>query len=1101
LQRNTSGERQEVVNRVGIHATSSNPALDWIASLAARLFQTPVAVLSLFTTGQALRHIQPGFDARALLPRLERDAAEALAAGGRSVVSDPSGDGFSAAIALTRHNGAPLGTLSIADSAPRALTPEDARALEHLARLAASFLAARDFTSSPPQPAPNPTTSDTSPHSHQRWHDLEIQILALISSGAPPQEVLEQLALAMDEVIEGARSSIMLVSPDGKHLHFGAAPHLPAPYRDAIDGVRIEPNLGSCGRAVSSGEQVITADMELDPAWEPARELVRASGLRACWSTPVRNADGRIHAVWALYFSEPRQPTPDERRLLANVAHLVGIAMEGAHKRAALEQSQAMLAMASRLSRVGAWQLRLPALDMVWSKEVRQLLEVDSSRMATLPAALDFAAAEHRDAIERAFNRCLHHGEPFDEEWRGFTATGRQVWVRVIGEAERDATGNIIGARGALQDLTDHKQAEAERLEAERRFRHLVENIEEVFWISEPWLRGVLYVSPAYERIWGRTRQELYQNPTAWLDAVHEDDREQARAQSLRYHVESAEGRYRIVRPDGAVRWIVERGFPVRDAAGAIEYVVGTARDVTERVLAEENLRRSEERFRLVARATSDVIWDWDIVTGAVWCSDGIERLFGHRPAIFHNNADAWLRLVHPDDAPRVQQIVDEAIQGPRHHWSAEYRFQRHDGTYATVVDRAYVIRDNTGKAVRMVGSMADVSEQRELEERMRQSQRLEALGQLTGGIAHDFNNLLTVILGNAELLAQSLQFDSKLGSLAEITRKAALQGAELTGRLLAFARRQALQARTIDIVQAVHDMDGLLRRVLGEHVELRLECGCQPRYAHVDAGQLENAILNLCINARDAMPHGGQLVIRLASVEAEPEHHAAESAPKTGPFVRIEVADTGSGIKPEFLGRVFEPFFTTKEVGKGSGLGLSMVYGFVRQSNGFVTLHSQPGSGTTVSLFLPETTPPATSAPEPLAGAPCGAGKILVVEDEELVRHYVTEQLQLLGYAVVTASTAPEALELLRGDGDFDLLFTDIVMPGGMSGRALAEQARKLRPSLAVLFTSGYAEDAVSPQGQVVANIPLLAKPYRPDELASMVQRAIAHNHPGARR
>ncbi|MEX2642881.1 MAG: ATP-binding protein, partial [Acetobacterales bacterium] len=384
-----------------------------------------------------------------------------------------------------------------------------------------------------------------------------------------------------------------------------------------------------------------------------------------------------------------------------------------------------------------------------------------------------------------------------------------------------------------------------------------------------------------------------------------------------------------------------------------------------------------------------------------------------------------------------------------------------------------------------------------ELDQRLRHSQKMDAIGQLTGGVAHDFNNLLTVILGNAEVLAESLTADHRLRLLAEMTAKAAQRGAELTNRLLAFARRQPLDPRVVDVNRQIADMDPLLRRTLGEHIEIRMSLTADLWPGMVDPGQLENALLNLCINARDAMSGGGRLTIETANTHLDAEYTARQVEVEPGQYVLIAVSDTGVGMDAATLERAFEPFFTTKDVGKGSGLGLSMVYGFVKQSRGHVRIYSEPGEGTTVKLYLPRATADETTAEPAGDEAPVERGneRILVVEDNDMVRDHVAGQLTNLGYAVVAVGNGPEAMAILERGESFDLLFTDIVMPGGMSGRQLADAVQALRPGLPVLFTSGYTENAIVHHGRLDRGVHLLAKPYRHQELAEKMRLVLAQN------
>ena len=371
-------------------------------------------------------------------------------------------------------------------------------------------------------------------------------------------------------------------------------------------------------------------------------------------------------------------------------------------------------------------------------------------------------------------------------------------------------------------------------------------------------------------------------------------------------------------------------------------------------------------------------------------------------------------------------------------------------------------------------------------------AQRLEAVGQLTGGIAHDFNNLLQVILGNAELLAEQLRDAPKARALAEMTRSAAERGADLTHQLLAFARRQALVPQSTDIRALLQGMKQLLQRALGGHIDVTFNLTDDLWPTMVDAAQLEHAVMNLCINARDAMPAGGAITVDAANIDVDGRTVRPEDlAP--GPYVMLSVTDTGNGMDATTLARVFEPFFTTKDASKGTGLGLSTVYGFVKQSRGHITLHSEQGHGTVVRLYLPRAdTPPVPHASTAdVAALARGSERILVVEDDELVLEHVRKVLERLGYRIVTARDGEEALQTLRS-GRFDLLFTDVMMPGGMSGKALADAARQMQPGLPVLFTSGYADSALAPGDRADAAVDLISKPYRQQELATRLRNIL---------
>jgi signal transduction histidine kinase/CheY-like chemotaxis protein len=395
------------------------------------------------------------------------------------------------------------------------------------------------------------------------------------------------------------------------------------------------------------------------------------------------------------------------------------------------------------------------------------------------------------------------------------------------------------------------------------------------------------------------------------------------------------------------------------------------------------------------------------------------------------------------------------------------------------------------GTAESLERQRADIDE---LNQKLSQSQKMEAMGQLTGGVAHDFNNLLTVILGNAEHLAERLAANKELHKIAEDIATAAERGSDLTRSLLAFARKQPLMPRDIDIGQKILGMEQLLRRTLGEHVECEFRIDPGLWRASVDPGQLASALLNLVLNARDAMPSGGRLTVKVQNISLGEADVDVDGQARPGDYIMVAVTDTGTGMTAEVASRAFEPFFTTKDVGKGTGLGLSMVYGFAQQSGGSMQIRSEPGQGTVVKLFFPRVGAPQASAAPPAGQRTTAAGSetILVVEDDDIVRGYVEGELKALGYRVIVTRNGPAALEILRGPETIQLLFTDVVMPGGLFGPELAREAARLRPDLRILMTSGYSEHPVEALDGLGREVQILNKPYRRHDLAMMLRSVL---------
>jgi len=604
----------------------------------------------------------------------------------------------------------------------------------------------------------------------------------------------------------------------------------------------------------------------------------------------------------------------------------------------------------------------------------------------------------------------------------------------------------------------------------------------------------IVYVNNAFERLTGFSRQEaigqtprILQGPKTSRSELDRIGMALARSTPVRAELIN-------YTKSGQEYWLEIDIMPVVDESGTVTHFVGIQRDITGRRRAEEALRLSEARFRMIARSTGHAIWELNIAKGEEWWSDGLTAIFGHLPDPENKLPTVWQTNLHPDDEARVNKSLERLMSGSTKEELEQYRFRRADGSWANVEDRAFAIHDDEGRAIRVLGSIADISEKLLLEDRLRQSQKLEAVGQLTGGVAHDFNNLLTIIMGNTEMLQDRLDERHPLRRYADMSAMAADRAAELTNRLLAFSRKQALQPRIIDVNAVVSGIEDMLRRTLSEDIDIRISLGDGLWPVTVDLSQFESAILNLALNSRDAMPHGGALTIETANASLDEDYVSTELGLMSGEYAVITVSDTGQGIPVGQIDRVFEPFFTTKAIGEGTGLGLSMVYGFVKQTGGHIRIYSELNEGTTVKLYFPRfsggPTPPRPEVDD--TRILHGQETILVVEDDILILKQLMDQLAGLGYKVITASAGVPALAILRDQSDIDLLLTDVILPGGMNGRQIAEAAQLFRPDLKVLYTSGYSQNAIVHHGRLDRGVELLSKPYRRSELASKVRKVL---------
>jgi PAS domain S-box-containing protein len=676
-------------------------------------------------------------------------------------------------------------------------------------------------------------------------------------------------------------------------------------------------------------------------------------------------------------------------------------------------------------------------------------------------------------------------------KWRHRIKSGVQIEVDIS-----SSTIEFGGRRAVLvmaRDITQQVQVEAKLREIETRFLALIQNAPFVTYVKDTEGHYVFYNRES-ERVfhlgtrhyYGKTIRDVYD--ATYAASIVEMDRKV---------VETGEPILQEVRmpPDVEYEWALLVKFPIRDEDGNIIGIGGFDIDRTKQKRAELALATSEaqrqateQRFRRVFDLVQEGIWIH--VDGKIaFANPAAARLFGAK------NPEELIgmpvfNIIHPDDRQRAiertRNLKDKLQPLPL----TEMRILGLDGkTRIGELQAAPFIQDGV---LHVISSGRDVTALRDAESRLHQAQKMDAVGQLTGGVAHDFNNLLTVIIGALDLDPERIP--AEMRPALDQALRAAERGAALTHRLLAFSRQQMLVTRSVDFNRLVGDMDELLRRTLGEHVEIELRLAGDLWPALADSGQVENSLLNLAINARDAMPEGGKLIIETSNVHLDDDYASSNAEVTPGDYVMMTVTDTGTGMPPDVLAHVFEPFFTTKEVGKGTGLGLSMIYGFAKQSGGHAKIYSEVGHGTTVRLYLPRLTNESLKS-DSTAVTPArkgGGETILVVEDNPDVRRLVLRQLRDLGYEVIEAANGPRALKILDDGATIDLLFTDVVMPGGMTGRQLAEAAKTRRPNLKTLFTSGYTEDSILRLGKLDPGVRLLSKPYRKHELATRIREAL---------
>ena len=661
-----------------------------------------------------------------------------------------------------------------------------------------------------------------------------------------------------------------------------------------------------------------------------------------------------------------------------------------------------------------------------------------------------------------------------------------------LGRRSAIGTGGEIGALAAAFN----RMADAIG-DRELRHRLVSRATNDVIWDASPTGNRLTW-SDSLERVFGYTPDQVGPSAEWWRERLHPDDRTRvvsALRQALKSGGEAWANEYRFRRADGSYAPIVDRGFIARDAAGRTTRVIGSMIDVTDRYAREEALRETADFKAAILASALDPIVTVDRDGRILEFSAAAERTFGfsRSEVLFHDMAElimpARYREQHRQGMARYLATGKSTILGQR----LELAALRKDGSEFPI-ELAIATIDLHGRLA-FTATMRDLSERKATEEQLAQAQKMEAVGHLTGGVAHDFNNLLAVILGNLELIEERIPANSPLHNLVATAMRSTHRGAELTQRLLAFARRQPLSPQPVSLNRLVSNMTQLLQRTLGETIEVATVLAAGVWTARVDPVQVESALLNLAVNARDAMPKGGKLTIEVANTVLDEDYANAQKDVRPGRYIMIAVTDTGVGMPHAVLERAFEPFFTTKGVGRGSGLGLSMVYGFVKQSGGNIKIYSEVGHGTTVRMYFPKTDAPADTAAiaadEPQE-PPARPTVILVVEDDPDVRTIADQMLSSLGYRVLQAVDGPSALAVLDSTPEIELVLTDVVLPRGMRGTDIAREAKLRRPDIKILYMSGYTENAIIHQGAVDEGVELLSKPFRKAELSRKLRKIL---------
>ena len=665
-------------------------------------------------------------------------------------------------------------------------------------------------------------------------------------------------------------------------------------------------------------------------------------------------------------------------------------------------------------------------------------------------------------------------------------------------ERVRQRTSDLARAVQGLQKEVGERRRAEDALQREREFlRAVLENVEDAIVACDA--GGTLTLFNRAARVLHGLPAETLP-PTSWAERYSlfaSDGQTRLRPEQVPLFAALQGTMVRDVRivvaPEGRMpRLMVVSGQILQDSQGNKLGAVVCMNDITERTAAEEALGRAERKYHDIFDNAVDGIFQTTPEGRYLSANPALARMYGYdSPEELIREVEDISRQIYVDPHCRAEFIREMEAHGRVTAFESQVR--RKDGRIIWISENSRAVRDDRGRLLYYEGFLRDVSERKALEEQYRQAQKMEAVGQLAGGIAHDFNNLLTVINGYSEVLLSQLPANAPEREPLEEIGKAGARAAGLTRQLLAFSRKQVVQPRVLDLNHVVAEAGKMLARLIGEDVGLTTILDPALGPARADPGQVEQVLMNLAVNARDAMPAGGRLTIETANVELDEAYAKGHIGVRTGPYVLLAVSDTGVGMSEEVKRRLFEPFFTTKAPGRGTGLGLATVYGIVKQSGGAVGVYSEPGLGTTFKIYLPRLDGTAEAeGPPPSPATAAGTETVLLAEDEPAVRTLVRTVLQMHGYTVLEATDGPEALRLAGAHrGPIHLLITDVVMPG-VSGRELAEQLTALRPEVRVLYASGYTDDAVVRHGVLEAQAVFLQKPFRPDDLVSKVRQVL---------
>ncbi len=924
---------------------------------------------------------------------------------------------------------------------------------------------------------------------HIRLENLQLretvaiyELSQTISFTLDQQTIISKLADAALQQTQADEVSILLPSRSGEELFVAA---VRGENRQRLLGERVPLEESISGWVARQRESLIL-DGEIDD--NRFRALWPHPEIRSAISIPMQVANKLVGIININALDRTRPFTLGQMKALTILASTAAAALESASLYSQIENQQQRLDnMVATVPGVvwEAWggpDAANQRIDFV-SGYVETMLGYSVEEwLATPNFWLTIVHPDDREEAARVAAEGFATGQSTTMEFRWLAKDGHAVWVESSWVVVRDEHGKPAGLRGVNTDISERKRAEEAVRASEAEMRALFASMTDVILVFDgegrhlkvaPTKTKHLY-APAAERL-GKTVHEVFPKDKAdfFLARIHAA-LAQNQTQRIEYSLEI----------DGEEWWYDGSVSPMTK-----DTVVWVARNITERKLADAKLQESEERYRDLVENAHDIIYSHDLEGNYTSVNKAGELITGYsrEEALKLNLLDT----VAPEHVAKSKDMLRRKLAGERV-TAYEMEILAKDGRRVTVEANTKLVYQD-GVPVGVQGIARDITDRKLLEEQLRQSQKMEAIGQLAGGVAHDFNNLLTAINGYSSLALQRIDENNPIKSYLEEIKKAGDRAANLTRQLLAFGRKQILQPVPLNLNDIVTDMNKMLRRLIGEDINLSARLNPKLKTIKADPGQVEQVLVNLVVNARDAMPQGGSLTIETATVELDSEYASKRVGVVPGRYVMLAVSDTGTGMSEATRVRIFDPFFTTKEKGKGTGLGLSTVYGIIKQSGGNIWVYSEEGRGTTFKVYLPQRE--TAGKMEPLAAEaniPRGSETILLLEDEDVVRSLTREILEGLGYQVLEASRGEEAIKIVTANNrSINLLLTDVVMPE-MSGKEVVDRVSELTPSLRVLFMSGYTDEAIVHHGVLDSNVQFIQKPFTPAALATKVREVL---------